>query len=101
MSSQIIPLKGRTDFRDPAERWPRRLFAWSCGVGETQPGSSARILAGFLRGRWSIAAMGNCHDFLPIHGRDEQGLWNREPECFGGLQIMLTFSRGSKSVGTS
>src|SRR5258706_2793291 len=26
MSSQIIPLKGRIDLRDPAEFWPQRLF---------------------------------------------------------------------------
>jgi hypothetical protein len=29
MSSQNIPLKARTDFLDPAEFWPQRLFAFA------------------------------------------------------------------------
>jgi hypothetical protein len=28
MSAQIIPLKGRSDPRDPTEFWPQRLFAF-------------------------------------------------------------------------
>jgi len=43
MSSQIIPLKGRTDFRGPAEFQPQRLFAFE------------------LR-RWGYAARAWCQD---------------------------------------
>jgi hypothetical protein len=37
MSSQIIPLKGRTDSGKPAQFWPQRLFAvelrsWECAA---------------------------------------------------------------------
>jgi hypothetical protein len=45
-SSQNIPLKGRTDSRDPAEFWPQRLFAFELRRGDTQLGPSARISAG-------------------------------------------------------
>jgi len=38
MSSQIIPLKGRADSRDPAEFWPQRLFAFELRRGDTQLG---------------------------------------------------------------
>jgi hypothetical protein len=33
MSSQNIPLKARTDFLDPAEFWPQRLFAYELRRG--------------------------------------------------------------------
>jgi len=36
MSSQNIPLKGRTDFRDPAEFRPQRLFAFELRRWEAQ-----------------------------------------------------------------
>ena len=49
MSAQIIPLKGRGDFRGPAEFWPQRLFAFELRRWEAQLGPSARISAGCLR----------------------------------------------------
>ena len=38
MSSQIIPLKSRTDLRDRAEFWPRRLFAFELRRRDTRLG---------------------------------------------------------------
>src|SRR6266480_2529740 len=46
MPSQNIPLKGRTDSRDPAEFWPQRLFAFELRCRDTQLGPGARISAG-------------------------------------------------------
>jgi hypothetical protein len=43
MSSQNIPLKGRTDFRERSRILASRL---SCGVAETQLGPRARIPVG-------------------------------------------------------
>src|SRR5262249_16602673 len=48
MSWQNIPLKDRTDFRDPAELRPQRLFAFELRRWEAQLGPSARISAGGL-----------------------------------------------------
>src|SRR5262245_53278311 len=49
MSWQNIPLKDRTDFRDPAELRPQRLFAFELRRWEAQLGPSASISAGCLR----------------------------------------------------
>src|SRR5262249_49849032 len=52
MSSQNIPLKARSDSRDPAEFWPQRLFAFEVrrwGDAVLVPGSQRA----FLRERWS------------------------------------------------
>src|SRR5262245_9345455 len=60
MSSQNIPLKARSDSRDPAEFLPPRLFAFKLRRWEAQLGPSARISAGCLR--WQELP----RDFLPI-----------------------------------
>src|SRR6516225_3749915 len=64
MSSQIIPLKGRTDFRGPSEFQPQRLFAFELRrptgpplvrysrVSACSP-SDAPELPGKINGRWS------------------------------------------------
>jgi hypothetical protein len=66
-SSQIISLKGRTDLRGIQPNSGHGDYSrLSCGVGEAQLGLSAKISAGCLRGRWSIAEMaailGRCRD---------------------------------------
>src|SRR5262249_18361223 len=50
MSTQIIPSKGRTDFRGPAEFQPQRLFAFELRRWGTQLGPRAKIWAGCLLG---------------------------------------------------
>ena len=58
MSSQIIPLKSRTDFRSPAEFQPQRLFAFELrrwGIRSSGPVPRSRLEC--LRGRRSLAAM--------------------------------------------
>ena len=47
-SSQIIPLKDRSNSRHPAEFWPQRLFAFELRRWETQLGPGAKISAGML-----------------------------------------------------
>src|SRR5262249_49882882 len=49
MSWQNIPLKDRTDFRDPAELRPQRLFAFELRRWEAQLEPSASISAECLR----------------------------------------------------
>src|SRR5262249_51291088 len=49
MSWQNTPLKDRTDFRDPAELRPQRLFAFELRRWEAQLEPSASISAGCLR----------------------------------------------------
>ena len=53
MSSQNMPLKGRTDSRDPAEFRPQRLFAFELRRWEAQLRPSARISAGCLLSKQS------------------------------------------------
>jgi hypothetical protein len=53
---KLSVLKGRTNFPDPAELWPQRLFAFELrrggnAAGGLMPGSQQRC----LRGGWSIA----------------------------------------------
>jgi hypothetical protein len=38
MSSQIIPLKGRTDLRESNRNWRQRLFAFELRGSGTKPG---------------------------------------------------------------
>src|SRR6266436_8051082 len=48
MSAQIISLKGCTDFRDPAEFWRQRLFAFELRRRDTHLGLGAKILVTLL-----------------------------------------------------
>jgi len=56
MSSQSIPLKARTDFQDPAEFWPQRLFAFELRRGGIRsPGQCQDLSRRFYR--WSTTVV--------------------------------------------
>src|SRR6516225_6419097 len=54
MSSQNIPLKARSDPRDPAEFWPQRLFPFEVRrCGDAARAECQDLSGRFLRERWS------------------------------------------------
>src|SRR5262249_15856679 len=59
MSSQNIPLKVRSDSRDPAEFWPQRLFAFEVAAFSALSGGFLRFPIGDRRCNRTRASVGN------------------------------------------
>ena len=69
----------------------------SCGVGGDAPGPSAKILAGFLRGRWSIAAVAGIATIF-CRSRDDPAAANPATPL---LTLHWTFSAKRASVAVT
>jgi hypothetical protein len=70
MSSQNIPLKARTDLRDPTEFWPRRPFAFELRRRGYAAQAQCKHPAASSRRRWSsiciVEMTRELRRFLPI-----------------------------------
>src|SRR5438034_1862284 len=94
-SSQIIPLKSRSDSRDPAEFWPQRLFAFELRRGGTKLGPSARISAEMLADVSELAVLSCCASCRFARSFAEKVAWGvdyrKPPPLFRkGLKICFT-----------